>query len=429
MVKRHVLKCAIFVSLQGSVPSTSFCTVHSGETLKVVLLANEWGSSKGGLSTINRTLAINLAKDLKVEVILLVPEFECSEEDKRTAQKNSVTITEAQRRAGFSDPLDWLSFPPRDLTIDIVIGHGAKLGKQAQIIREYHSCKWVQVVHTEPEELAMYKNYPRAITKGQEKNRAEVDLCKLADLVVAVGPKLTEAFSSYLRSSPKDVFQLTPGIFADFADAKHSVQETAKFKVLTFGRGDSEDFSLKGYDIAASAIVELKDSSYRLIFVGAPEGKEDEVADTLLKTGISRNQLFVRPFVQNMERLKELFCEVDVAIMPSRTEGFGLTALEAMSAGLPILVSRNSGFGEVLNGLSSGKSFVIESEDPKDWAKEIAALRQKSRPQLLSDIQTLRKNYEEKFSWESQCKSLVERMWKMVHGKKLNLPNMILLYQ
>ena len=390
--------------------------MHSGETLKVVLLANEWGSSKGGLSTINRTIAINFARNSKVKVILLVPEFECSEEDKRTAQNHSITIREAQRRAGFSDPLDWLSFPPRDLTIDTVIGHGAKLGKQAQIIRESHCCKWVQVVHTEPEELAMYKNYPRAITKGQEKNRAEVDLCKLADLVVAVGPKLTEAFSSYLRYSHQDVFKLTPGTFEDFADIKHTVQDTAKFKVLTMGRGDSEDFSLKGYDIAASAIVELKDSSYRLIFVGAPEGKEDEVAETFLKTGISRNQLFVRPFV-NKARLKELFCEVDVVIMPSRTEGFGLTALEAMSAGLPILVSRNSGFGEALNGLPLGKSFVIESEDPKDWAKEIAALRQKSRAQRLQEIQRLRKSYEENFSWERQCKSLVDKMWKMVYGK------------
>ena len=410
------------VPLQELHPSTSLdaarsCTWHSGETLRVALLANEWGSSSG-FSTINRTLAILLAKHPKVDVILLVPQFECSEEDKRTAQSDNISIREAQRRPGFSDPLDWLSFPPRDLTIDIVIGHDAKLGKQAQIIRESHCCKWVQIVHAKPEELAMYKNYPRAIVKGQEKNRAEVDLCKLADLVVAVGPKLAEAFSSYLRPSHRDVFALTPGTFADFANIKHSEGETAKFKVLTFGRGDSEDFSLKGYDIAASAIVELKDSSYHLIFVGVPDGKQEEVAETLLQTGISRNQLIVRSFVQNKERLKELFCEVDVAIMPSRTEGFGLTALEAMSAGLPILVSGNSGFGEALCGIPFGLSCVIDSEDPIEWAKAIAALRQKSRTQRLQEIQTLRRSYEEKFSWERQCRSLVDRMWRMVDGEK-----------
>ena len=380
------------------------------------------------MSTINRELAINLSKYLKAGVTLLVPQSKCTEQDKRTAESHKISVREAQPLPGFS-PLDWLISPPKDLTISIVIGHGAKLGKQAQVIRERHGCKWVQVVHTAPEELAMYKNYSGAIAKGEEKNTAEVDLCKLADLVVAVGPKLTETFSSYLCSSQRDIFQLTPGTFKDFAHVKHYAQKRTKFKVLIFGRSDSEDFILKGYDIAARAIVELKDSSYRLIFVGAPKGKQDEVAKTLHQTGILRKQLIVRSFVQNKEGKEELFCEVDVAIMPSRTEGFGLTALEAMSAGLPILVSGNSGFGEVLNGLPLGKSFVIESEDPKEWAKKIAALRRKSRSKRLKEIRTLRRSYEKKFSWERQCESLVDKMWKMVDGKRLTLPNMILLYQ
>ena len=387
--------------------------------MKVALLAIEWGSSKGGLSTVNRTLAIHLAKLSNVEVTILVPEFECSGDDKRTARSHNIAIREAEHLPGFSDPLDWLSFPPDDLDIQVVIGHGAKLGRQAQIIRKSHCCKWVQVVHTEPEELAMHKNYPGAVAKGEGKNRAEVDLCQIADLVVAVGPKLTEAFSSKLRSTHREIFQLIPGSFEEFFDIKRTTQESANFKVLAFGRGDFEDFSLKGYDIAAKAIVELKDSSYRLIFVGAPDGKQDEVADNLLQSGISRNQLIVRSFVKNKQRLKELFCEVDVAIMPSRTEGFGLTALEAMSAGLPILVSGNSGFGEALRDLPTGDSFVIDSDDPKAWAREIAAIRKKPRIQLLEDIQRLRSCYEERFSWERQCQTLVDKMWKIVYGKEV----------
>ena len=387
--------------------------------LKVALLANEWGSSKGGLSTLNRALAIHLAKLSNVEVTILVPEFECSGDDKRTARSHNIAIREAERLPGFSDPLDWLCFPPDDLDIQVVIGHGAKLGRQAQIIRKSHCCKWVQVVHTEPEELAMHKNYPGAVAKGEEKNRAEVELCQIADLVVAVGPKLTEAFSSKLRSTHREIFQLIPGSFEEFFDIKRTTQESANFKVLAFGRGDFEDFSLKGYDIAAKAIVELKDSSYRLIFVGAPDGKQDEVADNLLQWGISRSQLIVRSFVKNKQRLKELFCEVDLAIMPSRTEGFGLTALETMSAGLPILVSGNSGFGETLRDLPKGDSLVIDSDDPKEWARKIAAIRKIPKIQLLGEIERLRRCYEERFSWERQCKTLVDKMWKIVYGKEV----------
>ena len=399
-------------------PSLDIGQRHPGRSiLKVALLANEWGSSKGGLSTINRTLAIHLAKHANVEVTILVPEFECGEEHKRTARGLNIAIKEVQRLPGFSDPLDWLSFPPKDVDIQVVIGHGAKLGRQAQIIRKSHCCKWMQVVHTEPEELAMHKNYANAIAKGEGKNRAEVDLCQIADLVVAVGPKLKEAFSSKLRSSHRDVLQFIPGSFAEFSKTQHGKQDSANFKVLTFGRGDFENFSLKGYDVAAKAIVELQDSSYRLLFVGAPDGKQDEVAKILLQTGISKNQLIVRSFVLSKERLKELFCEVDVAIMPSRTEGFGLTALEAMSAGLPILVSGNSGFGETLRGLTEGKSVVIDSDDPKEWAKAIGAIRKKPRIQRLEETRRLREVYDEMFSWKRQCQMLVEKMWKMVYGE------------
>ena len=410
-------KMRVLFSVQEAyTPSPDTAQSHPGRSiLKVALLVNEWGSSKGGLSAMNRTLAIHLAKQATVEVTILVPEFECGEEDKRTARGYNIAIKEAQRRPAFSDPLDWLSFPPKDLDIQVVIGHGAKLGRQAQIIRESHCCKWMQVVHTEPEELAMHKNYANAIAKGEGKNRAEVELCQIADLVVAVGPKLKEAFASKLCSSHRDVFQLIPGSFVEFSETQHAKQDRANFKVLTFGRGDFEDFSLKGYDIAAKAIGELQDSSYRLLFVGAPDGKQDEVAEILLQTGISKNQLTVRSFVQNKERLKDLFCEVDLAIMPSR-EGFGLTALEAMSAGLPILVSGNSGFGETLRGLTQGKSFVIDSDDPKEWAKAIDAIRQKPRIQRLEEIRRLREVYEEKFSWKRQCQLLVEKMWKMVYG-------------
>ena len=374
----------------------------------------------GGLFTINRQLAIQLAKHSEVEVTFLVPQFACSEDEKRMASRHNISIQEAEKRPGFSDPLEWLSFPPRDLDIDFVLGHGAKLGWQAQVIRMSHRCKWIQVVHTAPEEIGLYKNFS-TLFKGKEKNLIEVELCKLADAVLAVGSKLTDAISTQLRSckSQEDILQLTPGTFREFYDVKQAKKESNKFKVLTFGRGDPEDFSLKGYDISARAIFELKDRSYSLIFVGAPDGKQDEVAANLLKSGIDKSQLIVRKFAQSKERLKELFCEVDLCIMPSRTEGFGLTALEALSAGLPILVSGNSGLGEALCTLPSGKSFVVESEDPGEWAKAIAGIRQMERSVRLQYIQQLRISYEEKFSWEKQCDILVEKMWDIVHGENV----------
>lgn len=145
----------------------------------------------------NRELAIHLAEQPNVIVSFLVPTYNGS--DKVMASYHNIAVFEADQRPGY-EPNDCLSFPPSNLNVDIVIGHGVKLGKQAQIIKGTHRCKWVQVVHTVPEELVMYKLYPGAISKGEEKHMTEVQLCEMADFVVPVGPKLSEAYSAYLSS-------------------------------------------------------------------------------------------------------------------------------------------------------------------------------------------------------------------------------------
>ena len=385
----------------------------SSRKLRVTLLSSEWRSTKGGLSTINRELAIQLAKHPRVEVSVYLPE--CSEEDKQVAASHNVHLIEAEEMAGY-DPVDWLSFLPEDHVVDCVIGHGAVLGRQVQGIKRDHAhCKWIQVVHTAPEELGMYKGYEKCISRGEKKHQVEIELCKLADQVVAVGPKLAEAFSGYLRPSGKDqrVFKLTPGIFSEFAAVNQATEERNSFSVLVFGRGDNEDFQLKGYDIAAQAIAELKDMTYKLVFVGATSGEEEKVAEMLLQQGIDRSQLRVRCFNESRQKLAELFCEVDLAVMPSRTEGFGLAALEALSAGLPVLVSGNSGFGEALRKVPHGSSCVVESEDPKDWANAIKAVRQKGREMRLGESEVVHGAYSKKFSWKKQCDELTERMIEM----------------
>ena len=382
----------------------------SSRKFRVTLLSSEWRSTKGGLSTINRELAIQLAKHPSVEVSVHLPQ--CSEEDKRVTARHNVHLIEAEKMPGY-DPVDWLSLLTKDHAVDCVIGHGAILGRQVQgIKRDRPHCKWIQVVHTSPEELGMYKGYEERISRGEEKHQVEVELCKLADQVVAVGPKLAEAFSGYLRPCGKDqdVFNLTPGIFSEFADVKQASQERSSFTVLVFGRGDNEDFQLKGYDIAAQAIAELEDTTYKLVFVGATRGEEDKVADLLLKHGIDGSQLRVCRFNESREQLAQLFCEVDLAIMPSRTEGFGLAALEALSAGLPVLVSGNSGFGEALKKVPFASSCVIESEDPREWANAIKTVRHKDREMRLGESKVVRRAYAEKYSWEEQCDKFIERM-------------------
>ena len=249
----------------------------------------------------------------------------------------------------------------------------------------------------------------------KKKQWDELRLCERADLVVAVGPKLMESYSAYLSSCGKEAHNLTPGIFTELSSSKLSTQKS-KFRILVFGRGDCEDFQLQGFDIAAQAVGKLNDHSYRLTFVGAREGSETQVAKSLLEQGLSRRQLTVYRYHEDRERLTKLLCASNLAIIPSRTEGFGLTGLEALSAGLPFLVSQNSAFGEAIQEMPFGSSFIVDSEDPECWGEAIKNVRQKGSERAIQECRELRTRYAERYSWEKQCHDLVQLMLGLVDG-------------
>ncbi|XP_044166049.1 uncharacterized protein LOC114972567 isoform X4 [Acropora millepora] len=415
---------SFFPGTSGSLSqvATGGCeSLISSKKLKVTLLGSEWGSTKGGLSTFNRELAIHLAKNDNVEVSMYLPQ--CSEKDKRAAAKLRVDLLEVEKKPA-CDPIEWLASVPREHCMDFVIGHGIHLGRQVPRIKELHpNCKWIQFVHTDAEELGMSKDYPCPIVKGEKKHEAEVELCEWADRVVAVGPKLSETFARYLRSSGKDqdIINFTPGIFSEFSNIKQAAEEGGTFHVLVFGRGDKEDFHVKGYDIAARAVAKLKDEEccFKLVFVGAPNGEEEKVKKRFLDEGISPNQLIVRS-AKDREQLAKQFCQADLVIMPSRTEGFGLAALEALSAGLPVLVSDNSGIGKALKEVPYGSNCVVNLEfndtDPMKWAEAIKAVCRKERKVRLKEAILLRQSYIATYQWEEQCSTLVEKMLEMIKG-------------
>ena len=107
--------------------------------------------------------------------------------------------------------------------------------------------------------------------------------------------------------------------------------------------------------------------------------------------------------------------------MPSRTEGFGLAALQALSAGLPVLVGGNSGIGKALKKVPYGSNCVVNlefnNEDSKKWAEAIKVVCRKEREVRLAEAVLLRQNYAKTYQWEGQCSTLVEKMCEMIKGQ------------
>jgi glycosyltransferase involved in cell wall biosynthesis len=78
-----------------------------------------------------------------------------------------------------------------------------------------------------------------------------------------------------------------------------------------------------------------------------------QLADRAVELGLERHVHFVG-FVPD-DRLAELYRACDVTIVPSLAlEGFGLTTIESLAAGTPVLVTPVGGLPETVLGLDSG---------------------------------------------------------------------------
>ncbi|XP_020622649.1 uncharacterized protein LOC110060237 [Orbicella faveolata] len=379
----------------------------------------EWGSSKGGLPTFNREFAVNLAKESSEQIKVHCYVCKSSEEDRADARKQGVNLITARPLPGCNDPMEWLRIPPPELpTPDVVVGHGRKFGNTALFISLTTQCKWIHFVHVFCEELGKHKlevdSSFDAIADNEEKNKRELELCEAANLVVAVGSRLQRKYRKCLPDIKVEV--ITPGIFENFLTpatplANDQSAGAEEFSIFMIGRGSFEDFAVKGYDIIGKAVAFL-DRKFKLTFVGSPKDEQRKIENWFRKeTNIARNQLTIRGY-RNREEMKKMFREADLIVMPSRSEGFGLVALEAISAGVPVLVSSESGLAETLKKVDGGITVVVDSDEPGDWARKIQELFEQTPEGRHASAMHLRENYGEIYTWAKECK----RFEQMIHG-------------
>ena len=383
-----------------------------GKPIKVTILANECDLIS---SFFPEELARRLATFTRigVEVSLLVPEnTQIDDWRKRSLEESGVTIVKAKRRPGFTDPIDWLYYPQEDLKTDIVIGVGTQLGKIAQHWKERYQCKSIYIDRSNEWPFSTY--YEVVETFEDLDYRKELSIA--ANLPVAIGPKTTDGLSASLRPKGKQVFNLTPGIISEFSNLTHATNDGRNFRVLLVGGDNPDNFQEEGLELAAETMAELNDKSYHLIYVSARKGKEKQFANLFHQYGVPKRQLTIRSLPKTKQEWKDLFLEVDLAIMPSGDKEFGFEALLALSAGLPVLVHGESGFGDALRDVEFGTSAIVDSDKPREWAPKIKIIRETDRKTRLEEAAKLRSNYDERYSWEKQLTPLVAMMFSMVLG-------------
>jgi glycosyltransferase involved in cell wall biosynthesis len=125
---------------------------------------------------------------------------------------------------------------------------------------------------------------------------------------------------------------------------------------------------LKGLDVALAAVAEARRDlpELRLSVVGVAAGKPTQGVDWL--------------GVLPPAKMAAAYRAADLLIFPSRYESFGLVTIEAMAAGLPVIVSDVIASGIVTDGRNGA---VVAGHDPAGYA---AALRRLADPPLRAAI-------------------------------------------
>lgn len=366
---------------QEASPAKATVCAPSAAHKRILVLATEWVAKQGGLSTFNRELCTSLAK-LGHEVVCVIPEVHEGERE-AAASKNvrlvmATTVKGADHFSGLVRRLPLGEFVP-----DLIIGHGRITGNAAKVQKEdsYPGAKRVHFVHMAPGEIEWYKGKEDAAQSAEQREAIELDLCREADLVAAVGPRLHLECGNLLSAievAPK-LYQFIPGLHGV------SLRDPAP-GILCLVLGRAEDIELKGLDIAALAMAKLLESGSEfesppeLVVRGAPKGTGTKLREELRKLVYPSDlSIRVKEYSADVDAIEQDLRRASVLLMPSRREGFGLVPLEALQVGTPVLVSSKSGFAELLKtkiSASQLQQYVVRTvddleESATEWCKAL----------------------------------------------------------
>lgn len=211
---------------------------------------------------------------------------------------------------------------------------------------------------------------------------------KSIDKYIAISECVKDGF---IKQTGKDNCEvLYNGINLTAIKTKTDYADTPN-RFLTIGRL----YPSKGMDIVIKAFVCLKEEGQlrgcKLDIWG--EGQERKAIEDMV---VKNNLQDVINLCGNMDSIyvEKHICDYDCVLQASRHEGFGLTAIEAMAAGVPTILTNIEGYAEVSK--NGEYSMLFSLENPQSLAKRIKELRNdygNAKTRALKAKEYVRRNY------------------------------------
>ncbi len=248
-----------------------------------------------------------------------------------------------------------------------VVGHHLKHALDVPFVSTFHTLARVKAEGGDPEPAW--------------RDRAEAEIIQCSDAICVSCVEEEEQFRRLYGDPHGRIDIIAPGVehafFApgDRGGARRAIGVDPGVPVVLFvGRIQP----LKGPDVAIRAMAELHQRGFskaKLLIVGGASGRDggieaERAHDLVDELGLHDDVHFVAP--QPHHILSSYYRAADIVIVPSRSESFGLVALEAAACGVPVVASAVGGLLSLIDDGDTG--YLIEGRDPARYADAMAAI-------------------------------------------------------
>ena len=252
--------------------------------------------------------------------------------------------------------------------------------------------------------LARTKNRARAgEMESPERARAEQRIIASAKALVVSTHIEKDDIAKLYQADGTHIEVIPPGVDtalfkpADTPAARKDLGLPDKRTILYVGRIEP----LKGLDILLKAVSLLSGrSDTHLLIVGGSLERDAEL-DRLkaLADTIDIGDIVTFTGSVSQEQLSAYYNAADVFVLPSWYESFGLAALEAMSCGTPVVVSRVGGLTTFIEHGETG--YLVPWRCPDAFARSLETLLE--NPQLRKAMGRAARHRAKRMSWASMA--------------------------